>query len=205
MRCPNCVGQMNLVNLKSHYRIPLVVDQCQKCGGIWFDRHEYYRATKENVHTLENVNLASLRSNVVIKTKLYCPRDAKLLIRFSDPNFPKNIDVERCDHCGGFFFNRGELAQFHLWKEEKKKTTLSKQYDMTMKARFEQEKEKSIYPMLEKVGDFLTTPYYGDHTQEQKKYVQIAIVIIQIINVLLNFFIRKRFPGVQFPNLVIGH
>ena len=42
MKCPNENAEMQQVKVESHYGQTVILDQCPKCGGIWFDSLELY-------------------------------------------------------------------------------------------------------------------------------------------------------------------
>ena len=59
MLCPNDNTEMRQVKILSQYGGPVFVDQCEKCGGIWFDESELFRAGQGEAERIEAVNLAN--------------------------------------------------------------------------------------------------------------------------------------------------
>jgi len=123
--CPQCSISLRTVKVETHYGRPFYVEQCGRCGGLWFDKYEQNRISNEDVEELENVDEKALSKNARISKSLHCPKDSSALTLFKDINFPKDITIESCGKCGGLWFNKGELRRFkfHFRKigPEKKK------------------------------------------------------------------------------------
>ncbi len=101
------------VRLSSTVGEVFVVDQCPKCGGIWFDRFELYRAKDGESQKLDSFDAEAFREPAeMVASVRHCPRDNAELLRFNDRYFPSGIIVERCPKCDGFWLNRGEFTRF---------------------------------------------------------------------------------------------
>lgn len=117
--CPTCAQAMHTVRAVSTYGAQVVLEQCDRCGGLWCDDLEAYRVKIGEAENIEKVDAGKLRRSTVFAERgLRCPKDKEILIQFRDLNFPKELDIESCPTCGGFWFNRGEFAEF---QEERKK------------------------------------------------------------------------------------
>lgn len=114
MQCPECDKKMIEVKTSSHYGIPIVIDQCQDCGGLWFDDTELYRTKHGVAHEIEKrINIPKLRqftysSNEILK----CPCGQENLVNLNDKYFPQGIQIKSCKKCGGFWFNHGQFTEF---------------------------------------------------------------------------------------------
>ena len=104
---------MHQVQITANYGLPLFLNQCDVCGGIWFDASALYRAKQGEAEKIDLVDTYILTASTPVENKLHlCPRDGAQLCRFNDANFPKDIFVERCPSCNGFWLNRGEFTKF---------------------------------------------------------------------------------------------
>ena len=103
---------MGPVKVLSHYGQPILLDQCPRCGGIWFDESELFRAKQGEADKTDPVDGNSLRSPAEIGGELHCPRDGARLFRFSDRQFPESIALLRCPSCRGIWLNRGGFSAY---------------------------------------------------------------------------------------------
>ena len=53
MICPNDNIEMHQVRIESYYGQPIFLEQCENCGGIWFDESELYRAKQGEANKIE--------------------------------------------------------------------------------------------------------------------------------------------------------
>ena len=158
MHCPNCDLKLEKVVAKSHYGADVELNQCPGCGGVWCDDLEMHRVSSKSVQSLSKLNTRKLQKLVPIKKKLVCPKCRGLLKEFKDPYFPKQIKLEHCSSCGGFWLNRGELLQFKNWQQPKitKQETakMDKELEVQMDKILDLHKNKTIQTWGE-VGKFL--------------------------------------------------
>jgi hypothetical protein len=114
MKCPACYNELSELQVGE-----LRVDVChQGCGGIWFDAFELQRADEaadsEGEALLEIQRDESVR--VDPSRKRECPRcqGIKLHRHFFSPR--RQVQVDQCPNCGGYWLDAGELA---VIREEK--------------------------------------------------------------------------------------
>ncbi len=95
------------------------VDVCQGgCGGIWFDAFELQRVDEE--HEAAGDQLLDIQCDETITVdysrKRTCPRclDVKLKRHFSSAR--REVEVDECPNCGGYWLDAGELARIRLEK-----------------------------------------------------------------------------------------
>ena len=75
MLCPNDSTEMREVKIVGHYGEPIIIDQCAKCGGIWFDEAELFRAKQGEAEKIEMLDAEILRTPATIENStLFCPR-----------------------------------------------------------------------------------------------------------------------------------
>ena len=103
MFCPNEKAGMYQVGVPSHYGQQVIIDQCEGCGGIWFDAFELFKVKLGEAQEIESLDPDRLRApSDIDNPRLLCPRDRTALIQYKDPNFPKELILTRCPKCQGF-------------------------------------------------------------------------------------------------------
>jgi uncharacterized protein len=84
----------------------VVLDFCEECSGIWFDKDELasYIELSADIPEIKEMKKAAR------KTDLKCPKCEGILeeLPFSSKT---EFLVDRCGSCGGIFFDAGELMQ----------------------------------------------------------------------------------------------
>lgn len=201
MQCPNCDFEMHQVKTSAHYGTPILLDQCAQCGGVWFDEMELFKVkpseaevVEKNTEKIELVDSGKLRELASTrKDTLLCPRDKTALQIFSDPYFPKEIQVENCPHCGGFWFNRGELKKFKavqaekIGVSEKKGDGFEKQVEKILAA----DSQKDTYNSMGNLGKYLSKPiqhrpdifrsYHYNNGGDSSPVAEIAMFVIRVL------------------------
>lgn len=109
MKCPACFNNLSEKQVGS-----VKVDVCEHgCGGIWFDAFELQQVDEEGEDA--GVALLGIRGGepepVTLGRKRQCPRceGVKLYRRRFNPRV--KVEVDECPGCGGYWLDRGELAQ----------------------------------------------------------------------------------------------
>ena len=170
MLCPNDRTEMHQVKTTAHYGEPIIVDQCEKCGGIWFDESELFRAKQGEAERIEVLNTGILRTLSAIEhPNLTCPRDETTMYRFTDKYFPKDIVLVRCPSCHGIWLNRGLFTKYQQFRQELMRAKKAPQ-DERLKEDIAQlvasyEGGRST-GTLQKLGEFLSTPIDSGHTPD---------------------------------------
>jgi hypothetical protein len=98
----------------------VLVDKCPDCGGIWLDSGELemmekgaghekavlmHQARKELLHDAERlVNLVG-----------FCPKCETTKLHQVKK---RGVELDVCSHCGGMYFDEGELEQMIEGKQE---------------------------------------------------------------------------------------
>lgn len=139
LKCPECAAQMHEVYTEANYGRVIMVDQCKRCGGVWFDRWELYFLTDESLRSLEHVDIAAfIAPNAAARVKKSgheCPRCEKELISFIDPMLPKDTDIKRCAGCHGLWLNRGAIGKYKSRRQELRGTLLNELKDTSQDTR----------------------------------------------------------------------
>jgi len=100
--CPNCKIPTKHYQSQSHYGTPIILDQCQSCGGLWFDGMELLQVKIGEADNITFNRDALTRYKTILSNPLYCPRNGTQLTEFEDPNFPTDLIIDYCVACGGF-------------------------------------------------------------------------------------------------------
>jgi Zn-finger nucleic acid-binding protein len=167
MLCPNDRTQMHQVKIVVHYGEPMLVDQCEECGGIWFDESELFRAKQGEAEKIEALDTAILRTPSTIEhPSLICPRDDSPMHRFTDRYFPEDIVLVRCPSCHGTWLNRGIFTKYQQFRQELMRAKKSPQ-DERLKEKIAQlvasYQGGHSTGTLSKLGEFLSTPVDSGH------------------------------------------
>jgi len=116
MKCPACFNQLKQMQVGT-----LVVDVCDGgCGGVWFDAFELQRVDEEP--EVAGDRLLEIRRDERIKVdplrKRECPRCEGIKLKRHFSSATRNVEVDECPNCGGYWLDAGELAQIRLEKRQ---------------------------------------------------------------------------------------
>jgi uncharacterized protein len=106
MRCTVCQKEMVVENFGG-----VKVDVCKNgCKGLWFDWTELNKLDEKNEGLGEALNeaLKFPRNNDENRGQIKCPK-CGLLMHAHKFQSEKEINVDECYKCGGFFLDSGEL------------------------------------------------------------------------------------------------
>jgi Zn-finger nucleic acid-binding protein len=201
MICPNDGAEMHQVSIVSHYGQAIFLDQCEKCGGVWFDESELFRARQGEADKVESLDQEALRTPSPINySQLICPRDRSKLFRFTDKHFPGSIILTRCPSCHGIWLNRGEFTKYQQSREETLRSTEKSDTDKKLAEHiaqltvFDQTGHPSV--VLGKLGNFLSTdmdtisPLNTDSPPKSNAAQDTVNMAVGIVLTLLRFFLR---------------
>ena len=140
LRCPNDDGALRPVQAHSRLGAAILLDQCDHCGGVWFDKFELFQLDESEAGAIDatvkqqggpaaagSADEAANASRVDTNSLRYpqgssddpaCPRCGQPLKIFTDPNIPANIQLLFCDACEGFWVNHGALAGYAQFREQ---------------------------------------------------------------------------------------
>jgi Zn-finger nucleic acid-binding protein len=201
MICPNDSAEMHQVKIESHYGQPIFIEQCDACGGIWFDESELYRVKQGEAEKIEALDTDILWAQAAIQNETHiCPKDRTKLIRFNDEYFPKGIVVERCRRCDGFWLNRGEFTKYQKAREKllqpKEKTAEDTKLEEHIKQILEANRAGNSNDSLKRLGQFLSTPIDKDTllpaaTTVQSPGAEKINLVISVLATILRLFLFK--------------
>ncbi len=107
MICPACEHNMTEKEIQQ-----IKVDVCAGgCGGIWFDGHELKKIDEPHEAVGQDLLEVEYDPEVVVdeSQRRDCPHcDAIVMMRHFS-SIKREVEVDECPSCGGFFLDRGEL------------------------------------------------------------------------------------------------
>ncbi len=192
---------MHEVKAESHYGQSVKLDQCPECGGIWFDQYELYMPKPGQAALIESLDRDILCTPAAISNSEHlCPRDRSKLIRFNDPYFPKELIIERCPVCGGFWLNRGEFSKYQKFRQERWQKNEENVVDIKLQQDVDQilaqHQTGDATDTLGRLGKFLSTPVdtmTGQPLEPEKMSDQekrAFDLIISALSIILRLFLR---------------
>jgi uncharacterized protein len=108
MMCPACGRELSRVTVEG-----IALDVCRGgCGGIWFDRYELMKVDESRESAGEKLLDIERDSAVVVdhEKRLRCPKDPGVVMMRHFSSVKKQVRVDECPSCGGFWLDAGELA-----------------------------------------------------------------------------------------------
>ncbi|HLH52991.1 MAG TPA: zf-TFIIB domain-containing protein [Verrucomicrobiae bacterium] len=120
MKCPACFNELAQVQVGG-----LVVDVCQGgCGGIWFDAFELEQVDEEGEAAGEPLLHISRDERIVVDParKRECPRCAGIKLHRHFFSAKRQVQVDQCPNCGGYWLDAGELAAIRAEKNQMART-----------------------------------------------------------------------------------
>lgn len=127
MKCPACENQLTQMVAGS-----ITVDACEgSCGGVWFDRFELQKV--DEPHESAGEVLLAIPKNEHIEVdenkKRRCPRCINVVMMRHFFSVKRQVLVDECPKCGGFWLDSGELAKIRSeFSSETAKEAAAEQY-----------------------------------------------------------------------------
>ncbi|MGR9105396.1 MAG: zf-TFIIB domain-containing protein [Gammaproteobacteria bacterium] len=109
MKCPACSHTLTVKTVGD-----ITVDVCQGgCGGIWFDQFELKKLDEPHEH--EGEELLSLECDPGVhvdhSVRRHCPRCESTLMLRHFFSVKRDVEVDECQTCAGYWLDQGELAK----------------------------------------------------------------------------------------------
>ena len=107
MKCPACGNTMTEKDTDG-----ILVDVCQNgCGGIWFDWMELKKLDEPHEATGEALLDVQCDPSIEIdyKQRRNCPHCENVVMMRHFASVKRDVEVDECPKCGGFFLDHGEL------------------------------------------------------------------------------------------------
>lgn len=127
MDCPACGNVLQKKTVGD-----VVVDVCQGgCGGIWFDNFELSKFDEPHESAgQELLEIERDESITVDHTKrLKCPSCDDIVMMRHFFSVKKEVEVDECPGCGGFWLDAGELGKIrNLFDTEEERHKAAEEY-----------------------------------------------------------------------------
>ena len=202
MFCPNEKAGLHQVGVRSHYGQQVIIDQCEDCGGIWFDAFELFKVKLGEAQEIEPLDSDRLRTpSDIDNRRLLCPRDKTELIQYRDSNFPKEIILTRCSKCQGFWLNRGEFTKYQETRQKmmlpKEKTLEDQKLGEAVNRILESNRDSCSTEALGKLGAFLSSPAHEQvsspfgSSQGAAEEEKILDTVLNVLIILLRLFVFR--------------
>lgn len=105
MKCLKCDVDLKTSDLGEYGFV--IIDVCPKCQGAWFDKGELDRLDDSVWTNVEEIDFEQVSSD---HKDIQCPKCQEKLDPIS-PRDAKELIVDRCPSCQGFWLDKGELDQ----------------------------------------------------------------------------------------------
>jgi len=162
MKCPVCSKEMTEEDFGG-----VLVDVCEGgCKGIWFDWVELIKLDEENEGFGDALQQACNhpRVNDENRKKIACPK-CGVPMHIHKYQSSKQVNVDECYACGGFFLDSGELQvvrDTHMSEQEREEycQSLLKGIPDYQQAKQDLEKMKTRNEAIRKYTKFMRPSYY---------------------------------------------
>lgn len=170
MKCPACGEDLSPVSIGD-----VSVDACvDSCGGVWFDSFELDKLDEPSEAAGVALLMTPHSSGIAVDYSRTrdCPRcDSTPMMRhFMSPK--REVVVDECPACGGFWLDVGELRAIRdqFDSEEERRAAAGEYFDdlfgtQLTEMRAESERGRARAGMIARIFKFICPSYYisGDH------------------------------------------
>jgi Zn-finger nucleic acid-binding protein len=116
MKCPACFNELTETKLGG-----VAVDVCKGgCGGIWFDAFELQKVDEQR--EISDEWLLNIERDPAVQVdssrKRDCPRCDGIKLQRHFFSAKRQIEVDQCPGCGGYWLDAGELEKIRGEKAE---------------------------------------------------------------------------------------
>lgn len=162
MKCPVCGQEM----VKEDFGVE--VDVCENgCKGIWFDHYELSNLDEKNegLGAALEAALRSPRHNDGQRGPIACPK-CSIPMHTHKYARAKEVNVDECYECGGFFLDSGELTEIrdHYMSDAEVAAYTEQLVNAVpsyVQARNRLDAEKKRLVAIKKFTQILMTKYWG--------------------------------------------
>ena len=127
MKCPACSN-----TLQNRTEGNVIVDVCQGgCGGIWFDNFELKKFDEPHESAGQALLDVERDDSVIVdrQKRLKCPKCDDVVMMRHFFSVKREVEVDECPGCGGFWLDCGELAKIRtLFKTEEQRHEAAEKY-----------------------------------------------------------------------------
>jgi len=127
MECPACSNMLQEITVAD-----VTVDICKGgCGGIWFDWFELKKLDEPHESAgRELLDVERDKGIIIDHTKrLNCPKCDDIVMMRHFFSVKKEVEVDECPSCGGFWLDAGELGKIRtLFNTEEERHKAADEY-----------------------------------------------------------------------------
>ena len=127
MNCPACSNQLQQMAVGD-----VTVDVCKRgCGGIWFDNFEIKKFDEPHEAAGEELLDIERNENIAVdhSKRLNCPKCSDVVMMRHYFSVKRDVDVDECANCGGFWLDAGELRKIRsLFNSEQERHNAAHEY-----------------------------------------------------------------------------
>ena len=127
MKCPACSNSLQQITIKE-----VTVNVCKDgCGGIWFDNFEIKKFDEPHESAGQSLlDIEKDESIIIDRTKrLKCPKCDDVVMMRHFFSVKKEVEVDECPGCGGFWLDAGELRSIRaLFNTEQEREEAAQKY-----------------------------------------------------------------------------
>lgn len=106
---------------RGHYGAMMFIFQCPECLGLWVDGNVVTALSHDSALEAEaEVDFADI-SIEPREIATFCPRCKINLVEQTGGGLPKDLRIDYCKGCNGFWFDKGELMIYKSHIENKRK------------------------------------------------------------------------------------
>jgi len=109
MNCPACGNVLQEMKIED-----ITLDVCKGgCGGIWFDQFELRKMDEPHESLGESLLHVDHDPNVTVdhSERRSCPKCHNMIMMRHFFSFKRDIEVDECPNCAGFWLDHGELGK----------------------------------------------------------------------------------------------
>jgi Zn-finger nucleic acid-binding protein len=105
---------------KGHYGANLPLFQCSICEGLWIDGRVVGSMSHDSaLETEQDVDFGEIVTEPR-RTELVCPRCESKLMEQTGKGLPRDLHIDFCEVCDGYWFDKGELMVYKTFLEKKR-------------------------------------------------------------------------------------
>ncbi len=117
MNCPKCIGKLQKKDIevnetsadgRSVNTYNLEIDQCFSCGGVWFDKGELEKYTKERLTIVDSPSVGKELDKELDLKEGNCPR-CQIALKKKPYKKDSSITLDICEKCGGVWLDSTEI------------------------------------------------------------------------------------------------
>ena len=127
MNCPACGNVLQAITVSD-----IMVDVCEGgCGGIWFDNFELKKFDEPHESAGEELLDIEQDPSIIVdrSQRLKCPKCDDVVMMRHFFSVKKEVEVDECPSCGGFWLDAGELCKIRiLFATEQERERAAEEY-----------------------------------------------------------------------------